>query len=39
VDIVLEQKEEIEELMKETGRDIPEVHEILASVEKICGVS
>lgn len=39
VDIVLEQKEEIEELMKGAGQDIPEVHEIITSVEKICGVS
>lgn len=39
MDVVLEQKEEIEELMKKAGHAIPEVQEILLSVEKLCGVS
>lgn len=39
MDVVLEQKEEIENLMKEFKEDIPEVHEILESVEKLCGIN
>lgn len=39
VDVVLEQKEEIEDLMKQTKQNMPEVNEILKSVEKLCGVS
>lgn len=38
MDVVLEQKEEIEKLMKEVGADIPEVKEIIASVNKLCGL-
>lgn len=37
MDVILDQKEEIEGLMKETGGDIPEVREILESVEKLSG--
>ena len=39
MDVVLEQKEEIEGLMKEFGSDIPEVRQILESIDKLCGVS
>lgn len=38
MDVVLEQKEEIEDLMKKAGGEIPEVREILASVNKFCGL-
>ncbi len=39
MDAVLEQKEEIEELMKKVGSEIPEVLEIIASVNKLCGIA
>ncbi len=39
MDVVLEQKEEIEDLMKEFGSDIPEVRQILESIDKLCGVA
>ncbi len=38
MDAVLEQTEEIEDLMKKAGLDIPEVREIIASVNKLCGM-
>lgn len=38
MDAVLEQKEEIEGLMKKIGNNIPEVHEIITSVNKLCGM-
>lgn len=38
MDVVLEQKEEIEGLMKKAGGEIPEVREIITSVNKLCGI-
>ncbi len=38
MDVVLEQKEEIEKLMKQIGQEIPEVREILDSIDRLCGV-
>ena len=37
MDVVLEQKEEIEKLMKEYHEEIPEVREIINSVDRLCG--
>ena len=37
MDVVLEQKEEIEKLMKEYHEEIPEVREIINSVNRLCG--
>lgn len=39
MDIVLEQKDEIERLMKEYHEEIPEVRQILNSIDKLCGIS
>lgn len=38
MDIVQEQKEEIEQLMREFHEEIPEVREILNSIDKLCGI-
>lgn len=38
MDVVLEQKEEIEQLMRQIETDIPEVHEIISSVNRLCGI-
>lgn len=38
MDIVLEQKDEIEQLMREFNEEIPEVREILNSIDKLCGI-
>lgn len=38
MDVVMEQKEEIEGLMKKAGGEIPEVREIITSVNKLCGI-
>lgn len=38
MDVVLEQKEEIEGLLKKAGGEIPEVREIITSVNKLCGM-
>lgn len=37
-DVVLDQKQEVEELMKKLGGEIPEVREIVNSVNKLCGL-
>lgn len=37
MDVVSEQKEEIEQLMREYHEEIPEVREILNSIDKLCG--
>lgn len=37
-DVVIEQKEDVEELMRELGGEIPEVREIISSVNKLCGL-
>lgn len=39
MDVVLEQKEEIEALMREYHEEIPEVREILNSIDRLCGIS
>ena len=39
MDVVLEQKEEIERLMKQYHEEIPEVRQILNSIDKLCGIS
>lgn len=38
MDIVLEQKDEIEQLMREFHEEIPEVREILNSIDRLCGI-
>lgn len=37
MDVVLEQKEEVQNLLDKSGHEIPEVREIITSVDKLCG--